>query len=113
VLAVAAAGCGGGGNPAKRVGCLTDAEVAAATPLVARLYAEGKLGTPAEFKKRYFPTERRSAYLDGSGRLRQWSSFSGQAAFDLGNLITDVRLSKRYGPMIAAAETRARSRARC
>jgi hypothetical protein len=115
-LAAAAAGCGASqaADPGKRVGCLTRAEVAAATPLIARLYAHGKLGTPAQFKRKYFPDVPRRTYLDGSGRLKRWSSItSPPAAFDLGNLITDVRLSKQYGRMIEAAQARARSTAKC
>jgi hypothetical protein len=115
LVAALAAGCGAGSTPGSQLDCLRDAENAAATPLVARLYASGKLGSPGTFKARYFPKVDRSAYLDAQGRLKPWNGVEeGPARDDLGNLIyLHLRFSPQYGQSIEAAYARARRQLQC
>jgi hypothetical protein len=112
VVAAMATGCGSNHvDPGKRVACLLDAENAAATPAVARFYEQGRLGSPASVKARYFPDVPRGAYLDAKGQLKPWTSMQERARADL--IYNHVRLSPRYGATIEAAYARGREQSRC
>jgi len=108
-------GCGSGKADArKRAACLLDAENAAATTVVARLYERGELGSPAVVRARYFADVDRSAYLDAHGGLKPWSELHGEAEQDLGRWIFEkLRLSSRFGDRIEAAYARGRQAAHC
>jgi hypothetical protein len=114
-LAAGATGCGSkSAQPDSQLDCLRDSEDAAATPVVARLYASGKLGSPVQFKARYFANVHRSAYLDAGGRLRPWNRLEERAQNDLRNLIhLHLITSPRYGQSIEAAYRRARQHLQC
>lgn len=84
-------------------------------PVVARLYAAGKLGTPTAFKARFFADVPRSDYLDASGGLRPFTALAGQARADAERMIFGHLMvsPSPFAGQIQAAYNRARKNASC
>ena len=84
-------------------------------PVVARLYAAGKLGTPQAFKARYFSDVPRSAYLDANGRLKPFAALTGKARSDAEKMIFGHQneTPSPYASAVQAAYTRGRRHASC
>ena len=78
LLAVAAAlaGCGGGDSDAQKL-CEANAKNAAETAVVARYYAEGKIGTQAEIEREIAHPDLR--FFDEEGNLLSWNQMSPKA----------------------------------
>ena len=87
-LALAVTGCGDGTASAEaREQCQAAAEQAAAARVARAAYNGGQLGGPRELRRFFGPRVR---FLDGSGKLRPYESFEGNARYDFDGWLAHV-----------------------
>lgn len=83
--------------------------------LVAKLYDQGKMGTPARFKARYFADVPRAAYLQSNGRLKRFQDLKDGALTDAQKMINGHLLVSPfpYAGQAEATMAKARRRVSC